>query len=96
MVEKVDLSTPDQVEPGTNTYRVSRVDLNFDGEYIGIWLVGDNGEVKEISYNENNGALALMITLNKVDLSAKSLHKRLLEKLIADGHLAGTVSGIPD
>ena len=60
------------------------------------WLVGDNGEVKEISYNENNGALALMITLNKVDLSAKSLHKRLLEKLIADGHLAGTVSGIPD
>ena len=42
-------------------------------------------------------ALALMRALNKADLSAKSLHRRVLERLVTDGRLAdGTFAGLPD
>jgi hypothetical protein len=38
-----------------------------------------------------------MIALNKVNLSTKSLHRRIIEQLQADGLLGtGTISGAPD
>ena len=37
-----------------------------------------------------------MRTLNTVDLSANSLHKRILDQLVAAGVLDGTVFGAPD
>jgi hypothetical protein len=38
----------------------------------------------------------MMISLNKVNLSVKSLHRRVIEQLINDGKLDGTISGSPD
>lgn len=38
----------------------------------------------------------LMLALNKTDNSVKSMHRRILEYLINDGKLVGTISGAPD
>ena len=96
MSEQIDLTTTDQAAPGTSSYHIVRLDLNFEAKSIGIGLIGENGERKEISYGEDAGAVALMRALNKANLSTKSLHRRIMEKLIADGHLAGTISGAPE
>ena len=42
-------------------------------------------------------ATNLMIALNKADLSVKSLQRRIIERLVADGKLpVGTVEGTPE
>ncbi len=42
-------------------------------------------------------ATSLMVALNKANLSTSSLHKRVLQQLVADGKLTvGTVTGTPD
>ncbi len=41
-------------------------------------------------------ATTLMRVLNKANLFTKSLHKRIMEKAVADGKLTGTISGPPD
>lgn len=81
--------------PSTTNYRVLRLDLNWADAYIHIELRGTNGERFEYAYR---GAVAtnLMIALNKANLSIKSLHRRVLEQLDADGILDGTISGTPD
>ena len=38
---------------------------------------------------------ALLTGLNKADLSAKSLERRIYERLIADGVITGTIAGVP-
>jgi hypothetical protein len=38
---------------------------------------------------------ALITALNKANLSTTSLERRILQRLIADGHLAGSVTGTP-
>jgi hypothetical protein len=56
---------------------------------------GDNNEYTSIGY-EGTEATNLMVALNKANLSTKSLHRRIMEKAIADGKLSGTISGVPD
>jgi len=94
--EQLDLSAPDQVKAGTSVYTVSRLTLDWENGYIYISLLGSNGETKTVTYERDAGGPALMKTLNKVDLSTKSLHRRIMEKMVADGHLVGTVSGTPE
>jgi len=94
--ERVDLTSPDQVRPGTSTYRIKELNLNFEAKVIVIVLLGANGEVKEVVYDRTSGAVALLRGLNKANLSVKSLHRRIMEQLISDNHLGGTISGIPD
>jgi len=105
MSEQFDLTNPDQAVPGTSTYSLVRLDLQFAGGSIGIELRGSNGERKEISLSNSPGddvtppgteITDLLIALNKANLSTKSLHKRVMEKLIADGLIDGTISGTPD
>lgn len=89
-MEQVTLTTP------IADFKVSRLDFDWSGAYIGIVIlsVSDN-TLLHFSYI---GQLAtdLMKALNKADLSVKSLHRRVLEYLINDGKLAGTISGAPD
>ena len=61
-----------------------------------IVLRGSNGENKEVVYDEDAGSVAMLRSLNKANLSVKSLHHRVMEKLLADGHLAGSISGTPE
>ena len=94
MAEKFDLTTP--IVPTSRTfYRIARLTFDWDNQAIRIDLVGSDGTVVGAAYD---GALAvsLMTTLNSANMSTISLHKRVLQKLLADGFLpAGTVSGTP-
>lgn len=94
MAEVVTLTTP-ITTPNLTTYTVRMIAMDWDAATITIRLRGTNGETKMCSYN---GATAtnLMVALNKANLATNSLHKRCLDRLIADGEIAGTVSGSPD
>ena len=94
--ERVNLTTPDQATPGTTTYRIAQISFDWEQTRVAVVLVGTNGERKEVVYGQNTGARGMMRALNKADFSTKSLHRQLMEKLLADGHLAGTISGAPD
>ncbi len=76
-------------------YRVTTLVLDWEGAVIGISLKNEGGDT---FYHSITGpaALTLMATLNKLDLSTKSLHRRIMERLVADGVLAGAISGTPD
>jgi hypothetical protein len=98
MAEQLNLVTPDQATPGTPDYRVVLLTLAFEGpegSYIVIGLQGSTGTRRTFTY-EGATARALILALNTVNLSVKSLQRRVLERLIADGKLAGAISGTPD
>lgn len=95
MAEQLDLASPAQAAPGTVTWTPVVLNLNWLRALIKVSFVGDNGELTSIHY-EGAAAIALMTSLNKADLSVKSLHRRIMETVIADGMLSGTISGAPD
>ena len=95
MAEQLDLASPAQSAPGTVIWKPILVHLNWEQKTIKIGFRGDNGEYTSIGY-EDTEAINLMIALNKADLSTKSLHRRIMEKVVADGKLSGTISGTPD
>lgn len=94
--EQVDLTTPDGVRAGTSVYTIKELNFDWFNKTVVIVLRGSGGENKEVVYDENAGAVTMMRALNKANLSVKSLHRRVMEKLLADGHLAGSISGQPD
>lgn len=97
-MEQVDLTTPEIVpppNPPTNYWRVDDVRLVWSAQLVKIGLVGQNGENKKFAYTGAEAA-TMMVALNKANLSVKSLQRRVLERLIADGKLAGSITGSPD
>lgn len=64
---------------------------------ITVHLVGDNGARKSHTWF-GTAADNDIIALNKANLSGAggSLEKRILNRLVADGVIAGTVAGSPD
>lgn len=84
--------TPQKV---TTDYRVIYLLLDWEQARIAVHVRGTNGERKEFLY-EGVTATTMMTNLNKADLSVKSLHRRIMERLIADGHIQGAVIGVPD
>lgn len=92
MTETLTLTTPVSV----TGYRVIKLALDWPGARIGIVVIDPGGVRTELSYD---GAIAttLMNQLNTLDMSLLSLHKRILNRLAADGKLPpGTVTGTPD
>ena len=89
--EQLDLSSPINI----SAYRVVGLNLDWDGATIVIFLKSPDGHSLVFSY-VGTEATNLMTTLNKIDLTVKSLQRRILEKLSTDGKLVGTVSGTPD
>lgn len=94
MPELLTLTAP-LVPPSVTDYRVTGLSLNFGGQKITIQLTGTNGETLQHSI-VGSTAIDLMVALNKANLATKSLQRRVLERLVADGVLAGTISGSPD
>lgn len=95
-METITLSTPEVIpQKLTTDYRVVALLLDWEGSFIQIRLRGTNNESKDFRY-EGATATTMMIGLNKANLSLKSLHRRIIERLITDGLLAGAVSGNPD
>jgi len=96
MAEIVTLTTP---LPATATLRIADLDLHVRGSIIRIvlaeWANGawvPNGRTIEAQY-VGSAADALMLALNKANLTTQSLHTRVIAQLIADGKLVGVVSG---
>jgi len=94
MPEIVTLTTP-VTPPSLTTYRVVMLAMDWDSASIAIRLKGTNGETKFCGY-QGATATTLMVALNKANLTSNSLQKRVLTQLIADGEIAGTISGSPD
>lgn len=94
-----------EVKPqvSTSIYKLISLSLEWEQARIMIVLRGENNEIKTFIYGGPNGmitdktkAINLMIALNKANLSVKSLHRRVIEQLISDGFISGTISGVPD
>lgn len=94
MPEQLDLTDP-VVFPSTTRYEVIYVCLDKRRAHIAIRVEDEAGRARDFVYSGAE-ATTLMRQLNKADLSVKSLERRILERLVADGLLAGTISGAPD
>lgn len=107
MAERIDLTTPDQARPGTPKYKVAGLWLDWEGRNFYVVLVGDNDNRRQETYRDDQDEMGdplegstiatdRMRALNRANLSTKSLHKRIMEMLINDGRLGGSISGTPD
>lgn len=98
-MEQIDLTTPEPYPlpiKTVATWKVDELQLQWTAQHISIVLLGSAGERREVHYYSET-ATALMIVLNKANLSVKSLHKRVLEYLVTDGQLeVGTITGVVD
>lgn len=95
-METLILTSPEVIpQIVTTDYRVSSLLLDTERARIVILLRGTNGERKQCEY-EGADATTLMTALNKTNLATKSLHRRILERLVADGKIDGAVNGSPD
>lgn len=97
-MEQIDLTTPIAYPAPVSTVTAWKVDqlfLHWTNPRIRIGLLGPAGERLEVNYFGPT-ATTLMTTLNKANLSTKSLHKRILEYLVTDGKIAGTITGAVD
>jgi hypothetical protein len=97
--ERVDLTTPHDPDPrATSVLRVNALNMRW----------GNSPEESLIDIQLSSGTILLsfgyfgqdarnqMILLNKANLTSNSLHRRVLNKLISDGFISGTISGSPD
>lgn len=104
MAEELALTDPVVIpEKVTDKYRV--VSLTFHREQLvlpatvpGLVFIGlrdNNDEPSQYSYT-GQVAIDYIKFLNTANFSTKSMQRRILEKLSADGLLPGTVVGTPD
>ena len=103
MAEKIVFTKPVKADPGATTFRPTLVHLDWEADQVIVRLreVSASGLVsdgKVISHNySGSAATTLLKTLNTANLSTKSLHRRIMEKLQADGVIgSGSISGAPD
>ena len=95
MAELITLTSPPPRPSQLTSYTVSELRFDWANARIEIALLGSNGDITRHSYNGPT-ATAMMVALNKANLSTTSLQKRVLQQLIADAVIAGTISGSPD
>ena len=96
MAEQLDLASPEQAAPGTVMWKpIILFHLDWEKATIKAGFRGGSGEYTSVGWSGTD-ATTLMKALNKANLSTKSLHKRIMEKAVADGKLSGTISGTPD
>jgi hypothetical protein len=96
-MEELVLTDPVVTQKTTAKYHVISFTMDmvtFNG-FVGIILRDNNNEQLNFSY-KGVEATTMIKQLNTANLSTKSMHKRILEKLSNDGLLPGTVTGVPD
>jgi hypothetical protein len=91
--ERLTLTTPKPQPTQVTGYTISALLLKVEPTpQIVITLRGEDGLYTDQVY-EGAIALTLIRQLNKTDLSVRSLNQRIMDRLIADGRLQGTVTG---
>lgn len=93
--EQIDLTTPDQASAGTPSYYVSRLDLDWDGARVTVYLNSAAGFKKTLVFTGAD-AITYMKAVNKRDFTMTSMQKWTSNQLIGRGWLSGTISGSPD
>lgn len=97
------LTLPTAVDPPKTVFRISL--LAFDWQHSTIKAhvrefdpaSGAFGERVIIAQYSGSAAMAVMLALNKANLSQQSLHQRVMARLVSDGKIpTGTVSGLPE
>ncbi len=100
MTEKLVLTTPIPGTADRTNYKIIQVNLNWAEDaphaFLKVRLEGDDETFKSVELSSGEQARTDMRALNKANLTTSSMHKRIMQKLIADGHLEGTISGTPD
>lgn len=106
MAEELILTDPVVVpEKVTNKYRVVAFTMDLEsqvpaptGNVVGFVAISlkDNNGLGLFHRYEGDPAVTMIKQLNTANLSTKSMHKRILEKLSNDGIIPGTVTGVPD
>lgn len=92
MAEKLILTTPISI----TGLEVMELNLSKRHKFIHVIVVDDAGNETECVY-DGATAVNLIKALNKANLTIKSLERRILEQLVADGKLvSGAVNGTPD
>ena len=92
-VESLDLTTP-ETKPSVTSCEVARLVFDWRAARIEITLKCQTDD-KQFVY-DGTTATDMMKALNKANLSTNSLHKRVMNQLVTDGKLAGSVVGSPD
>ena len=93
--EQVDLTTP-ETRPSINSYRVARLVLDRLQATVEVTIVAvQTGELKMFEFRGDE-ATQMMSALNTANLSTNSLQRRILNKLVNDGLLVGTITGTPE
>lgn len=88
----------------TTKYRVISVTLDLEAPpqlpnlEIGAVIIFLRSNLNEPLWHSYHGNIAVTMIkqLNTANLSTKSLHKRVLERLSTDGIISGIVNGAPD
>jgi hypothetical protein len=96
VAEQIDLTTP-VAKAVASSFRVSYMNLDIDNARITVFLTANNGDTLQKVYDATTtptGA-TLLHNLNTGNFSVNSLMKAVYNRLIADGVIAGTVSGVP-
>ena len=87
------LTTPLAQPAQVQGYSVSSLLLKYEPTaQIVVTLKGEDGKYVDAVY-EGATASALILALNKANLTTRSLNQRIFDRLIADGKLVGTVAG---
>lgn len=97
MAEKIALASP-ETKPSNTSYSLDHISFDLRRRAITVQLLGDNGEAITKTYDHSTtptGA-TLFTQVNTSDNRTVSMVKKVYARLIADGVLAGTVSGTPD
>jgi len=93
--EQIDLTTP-ITKPAISSYRVVRLELDWDATRIEIHLKFTLTGERVIFGYSGKEALNLMKAMNTKNFSTTSMQKTILQKLITDGKISGIISGSPD
>lgn len=94
MAEILTLSTP-IAKPSVTTVDVLFLGFDWGNSRVTVRVKFSDSTEQEFTYG-NSVAATMMSGLNSANLSTKSLYKRVVERLQADGKLpAGTITGTP-
>lgn len=93
-MEKITLTSP-IITPSITDVEIYQLNLLWGESLIDIRIITNTGKMISHSYYGQD-ARDKMKALRKANLSIKSLDRRIFEILIADGVIAGTITGVPD